>query len=406
VPVVQNVATDPSGNPLVGAIVRIALIASTIGRSPGYLSTSDIVGSWSTTTDNTGKWSLTLTGNANITPSNTYYQVSEAGYISNIVVPASGGPYNLSSILVSSPPALSPPGITGVQVAANGSVAGSRPEINVVAGANVVVSAVDNPGTNSVDVTVTSTAGGAGPSDTVTSGTSYGLTPAAGTATTYSRGDHGHGTPALTSTAPSTSAVGDSAAVGAATTPARADHTHGREAFGAVTAQTSYGQSSGNGTASTVTRSDHTHGTPALGTTAGTAAAGNDSRIVGAAPAASPTLTGTATVNGRLALTPVVLTDAATIATDASLGNQFRVTLAGNRTLANPSNPVDGQRVIWELIQDATGTRTITLDTAFGLGTDITSVTLSTAANKRDYLGAIYDSGASKWHVIAFLRGY
>ena len=37
-------------------------------------------------------------------------------------------------------------------------------------------------------------------------------------------------------------------------------------AFGSVTAQTSYGQSSGNGTSTNYSRTDHTHGTPALGT--------------------------------------------------------------------------------------------------------------------------------------------
>jgi hypothetical protein len=37
-------------------------------------------------------------------------------------------------------------------------------------------------------------------------------------------------------------------------------------AFGTVTAQTSYGASSGNGSATTYARADHTHGTPALGT--------------------------------------------------------------------------------------------------------------------------------------------
>ena len=39
----------------------------------------------------------------------------------------------------------------------------------------------------------------------------------------------------------------------------------------------------------------------------------------------------------------VVLTDGATIAVDASLGNDFRVTIAGNRAMGNPSSPTDGQ---------------------------------------------------------------
>ena len=45
-------------------------------------------------------------------------------------------------------------------------------------------------------------------------------------------------------------------------------------AFGTVTAQTSYGAASGNGSATTYARADHTHGTPALGTATPNAIAG------------------------------------------------------------------------------------------------------------------------------------
>ena len=102
----------------------------------------------------------------------------------------------------------------------------------------------------------------------------------------------------------------------------------------------------------------------------------------------------------------VALTDGATIATDASLGSVFTVVLGGNRTLAAPSNPTNGQRCIWRFTQDATGSRTITLDAAFTFGTDITGVTLSTAANKTDYMGGIYNGITSKWNVVCFVKGY
>lgn len=118
------------------------------------------------------------------------------------------------------------------------------------------------------------------------------------------------------------------------------------------------------------------------------------------------TFTNGAIMSASFIMSPVALTDAATVATDASLGNSFRVTLAGNRTLGNPTNPTDGQRAIWEIIQDATGSRTITLDTKFALGSDIFSVVLSTAPSKRDFLGAYYNSTADKWYVIAFVKGY
>lgn len=103
---------------------------------------------------------------------------------------------------------------------------------------------------------------------------------------------------------------------------------------------------------------------------------------------------------------PGTLTDAATIATDASLGNYFRVTLAGNRTLGNPTNSTDGQKVVWEISQDATGSRTLTLGSNFVLGTTITSTTLTTTASKTDFLGAIYNSTAGKWRVVAFSKGF
>lgn len=105
---------------------------------------------------------------------------------------------------------------------------------------------------------------------------------------------------------------------------------------------------------------------------------------------------------------PVTLTDAATIATDAALGNHFRVTLtAAGRTLGNPTNLTDGQRLTWEIIQDATGGRTITTyGTVFAFGTDIPSVTLTTAASKRDFLGGIYNAAANKIYVVSLVKGY
>lgn len=103
---------------------------------------------------------------------------------------------------------------------------------------------------------------------------------------------------------------------------------------------------------------------------------------------------------------PITLTDATNIATDASLGNHFRVTLGGNRTLSNPTNPADGQRAVWEIIQDNSGSRTLAVGSAFAFGTDLTGITLTTTGNKRDFMGCIYNTTAAKWFVVAFIRGY
>jgi hypothetical protein len=95
----------------------------------------------------------------------------------------------------------------------------------------------------------------------------------------------------------------------------------------------------------------------------------------------------------------VNLTDAATITIDAARGSYQRVTLGGNRTLAAPINPGDGQRLTLELAQDATGTRVPVWNAAFVFGT-ITN-TLTTTAAKRDILEFIYNMTTAKWYCIA-----
>ena len=155
---VQNIALSPGGTPL-SINVRITLQTGA-SNLPGYLTSSDISAVYTTSTAQDGSWSANLTPNSEITPANTYYQVYEGSALSNIVVPASGGPYSLSEILVTEPPTPSAVGITGVQVAADGTVAGVRPEINVIAGSGITVTATDNPADARVDVTVSSTGGG------------------------------------------------------------------------------------------------------------------------------------------------------------------------------------------------------------------------------------------------------
>lgn len=102
----------------------------------------------------------------------------------------------------------------------------------------------------------------------------------------------------------------------------------------------------------------------------------------------------------------IALTDAATIATNAALGTYFRVTLTGNRTLGAPTNLSDGMVLTWEFIQDATGSRTLALNSIFALGTTIISTTLTTTASKRDFLTARYNSTANKLYVTDFTKGY
>ena len=79
------------------------------------------------------------------------------------------------------------------------------------------------------------------------------------------------------------------------------------------------------------------------------------------------------------------LADGATITPDMDDGNFFSVTLAGNRTLANPTNLVAGQSGSIFITQDGTGTRTL----AYGSFWDFlggSAPTLSTAINTVDRL--------------------
>jgi len=79
------------------------------------------------------------------------------------------------------------------------------------------------------------------------------------------------------------------------------------------------------------------------------------------------------------------LTDAASITNDFALGNNFLVTLGGNRTLAAPSNAVAGQSGTIHIIQDGTGSRTLGYNTAWQF-VSATVPTLSTGASDVDIL--------------------
>lgn len=105
----------------------------------------------------------------------------------------------------------------------------------------------------------------------------------------------------------------------------------------------------------------------------------------------------------------VALTDGATINTDASLGYTmgctYTVTLGGNRTIANPTNLVNGQRIVFRLKQDGTGGRTVTWDTKYRFSTDIPQPTLSTTASYIDFVAFIYNSTDDKLDVVGVNLG-
>jgi hypothetical protein len=98
----------------------------------------------------------------------------------------------------------------------------------------------------------------------------------------------------------------------------------------------------------------------------------------------------TETTNGQVVTGGVrgaitTLTDAATIAVDMDDNNNFKVTLGGNRTLGNPSNVVEGQTGFIEVIQDGTGSRTLSYSSNYRF-VGGTAPTLTTTASAVDIL--------------------
>lgn len=84
------------------------------------------------------------------------------------------------------------------------------------------------------------------------------------------------------------------------------------------------------------------------------------------------------------------LTDGASIAWDLAANQVSSVTLAGNRTLANPTNMVDGATYVLRVIQDATGSRTLAYGSAYKWPAG-TAPTLTTTASGIDIITFISD---------------
>lgn len=85
----------------------------------------------------------------------------------------------------------------------------------------------------------------------------------------------------------------------------------------------------------------------------------------------------------------VELTDAATVAVDAELGNHFKLVPGGNRTIDEPTNLQDGQVFTFLIKQDGTGSRTITWASIYQWPGN-TAPTLSTGANDIDIFTGVY----------------
>ena len=98
--------------------------------------------------------------------------------------------------------------------------------------------------------------------------------------------------------------------------------------------------------------------------------------------------------SAKLNYSESTLTDQATITWDASTQDVCKVTLGGNRTLAAPTNNTTGQFISILVIQDGTGSRTLTWNAVFEFASD-TAPTLTTTASLGDVF--VFRYNGSKW---------
>jgi len=93
-------------------------------------------------------------------------------------------------------------------------------------------------------------------------------------------------------------------------------------------------------------------------------------------------------LSGNAAAEIVTLADGATITPDFTTSNNFEVTLAGNRTLNNPTGVTTGQSGVIFVKQDGTGSRTLGVQTHWQFAGG-TAPTFTTTANAVDVIGYV-----------------
>lgn len=159
---IHNHVIDAGGNPLEG--VRVDITLMTGGTSPGLTNIESIGSSVTVQTDVDGAWSAALRPNDEIVqPAGTFYQVSEGGRLTNIMVPAGGGTYTLSEVLTGTPPRPATQYIVApatVAVEVDGTTVGARHTLNLITGDGATIDAVNNAGSNRIDVTIGADGGG------------------------------------------------------------------------------------------------------------------------------------------------------------------------------------------------------------------------------------------------------
>jgi hypothetical protein len=105
--------------------------------------------------------------------------------------------------------------------------------------------------------------------------------------------------------------------------------------------------------------------------------------------------TGLIKLNDGAYFPEATLTDGTTVTWDASTAPVCKLTLGGNRTLSAPTNGATGQFISIAVIQDATGSRTLTWNSVYEFTAD-TAPTLTTTVSKADLF--VFRYNGTVWH--------
>ena len=98
--------------------------------------------------------------------------------------------------------------------------------------------------------------------------------------------------------------------------------------------------------------------------------------------------------SAKLNYSETTLTDGSSITWNAETQDVAKVTLGGNRTIGAASSATTGQFISLLVIQDGTGSRTLTWNAAYEFAAD-TAPTLTTTASKGDLF--VFRYNGSKW---------
>ena len=105
--------------------------------------------------------------------------------------------------------------------------------------------------------------------------------------------------------------------------------------------------------------------------------------------------------------TVIALDSTAAPALNAALGTVFYLAATCSDTIAVPTNPVAGQKIVIQHYASQAA-RTLTLNSCAGgfrFGSSITALT-QTCSALTDYIGCVYNSASTYWDVVSYTKGF